>query len=444
MEHAERSLREALFRRHPEYAALRGTAPATIREVRKRLRPNQAMLSFQVSKSPREPEGGPAQRSWGILITKSGARAVPLHGCADLDRRIRLFLSLLQRRNGIERPGAERLYGDLLAELLIDLPTGIKTLIVIPDGPLHRLPFGTLADPARHGSLTENFEIFVAPSAATWLRLTEDRPRSARLPMLALAAPQVQLSEAEQRSDGESTPLLRPGWAPGPLPHAEREALGLAGQAGPGSRVILGAGATEAAFKSADLSRFRLIHLATHAVVNDEFPERSAVLLEQDSEEGNEDGLLGFGEIVQLDLNGPLVVLSSCSSASGPLIGGEGVLGLANAFFHAGARAVVAGLWPVRDRETAALIDRFGEHLSQGRSVSEAMTQARRDLIRRGSPPAAWAGMVVLGDGDLAPWPRGNAEPRWLSWPLALVALLLLAALVVKGVRNLFYNLPKV
>jgi hypothetical protein len=108
-------------------------------------------------------------------------------------------------------------------------------------------------------------------------------------------------------------------------------------------------------------------------------------------------------------------------------------MGLANAFFLAGARTVVAGLWPVRDRETAALVERFGGHLGDGRSVAEALTLARRDLIRRGSPPAAWAGMVVLGDGDTVPLTGGSSR-----LPTRTIALIAALAIVVVAGASIF------
>lgn len=114
--------------------------------------------------------------------------------------------------------------------------------------------------------------------------------------------------------------------------------------------------------------------------------------------------------MVSLDLDGQLVLLSACRGASGPLIGGEGVMGLANAFFQAGVRTVIAGLRPVRDNETSLLVDQLGRHPSEGRRVATTLALARRDLMERELPPAAWANMVVLGDGDLVPFPGGRAR----------------------------------
>lgn len=112
-------------------------------------------------------------------------------------------------------------------------------------------------------------------------------------------------------------------------------------------------------------------------------------------------------------------------------------MGLANAFFQAGARTVVAGLWPVRDQETAALIDRFGAHLGRGISVASALALARRDRIGEGAPPSAWAGMVVLGDGDVAPaGRRRNPGRRWVWKSTLAIVLLVAVSLVAIAWRN--------
>jgi CHAT domain-containing protein len=168
-----------------------------------------------------------------------------------------------------------------------------------------------------------------------------------------------------------------------------------------------------------------MLHLAAHAVVDEQHPERSAVLFAPGSDD--EDGLLQVREIVNLDLKGRMVILSACSSASGTVLEGEGVMGLARAFFQAGAVGVVGGLWPLRDREAARLVDDMAVDLGRGASIGAALAQAKRAAIRAGAPPAAWAGLVVLGDGDFVPLPGGRPAVRDMRWLGAIVAVLALA-----------------
>jgi CHAT domain-containing protein len=201
---------------------------------------------------------------------------------------------------------------------------------------------------------------------------------------------------------------------------------------GGGSVRRLGEDASEAWLKSTPLKRFGVLHFATHAVTDELNPDRSGVLLAPGAR--NQDGLLQIREIVDLDLRGRVVVLSACSSNTGAVLRGEGVMSLARAFFQAGAHTVVASLWRLRDDEAADFFARFYKHLGHGRSVAAAAQAARKDLIASGVPAAAWAGIVVLGDGDLVPLPGGRKGWNVWVWAWALGAIVP-AALVIAWAR---------
>ena len=111
-------------------------------------------------------------------------------------------------------------------------------------------------------------------------------------------------------------------------------------------------------------------------------------------------------------------------------------MGLAHAFFLAGSRTVVAGLWPLRDDEVSQLMREFARELADGRSVAAALTSAKRSLIAQGAPAAAWAGLVVLGEGDQVPLPGGRSRRVGVA-TAALASLLVLAALLVMVVLAL-------
>ena len=167
-------------------------------------------------------------------------------------------------------------------------------------------------------------------------------------------------------------------------------------------------------------------------MVDNQNPERSGVLLTPAP--SSEDGLLQMREIVPLALDGRIVVLYSCRSASGTVLRGEGVMGIARAFFQAGAQTVIASLWPLRDDDGAALFDRFYHHLAAGQSVSAALRAAQLDRIRDGAPAYAWAGLVVLGEGGLVPIPEGQPAAvrlwrrvAWETWATAGALTVLLA-----------------
>jgi CHAT domain-containing protein len=196
---------------------------------------------------------------------------------------------------------------------------------------------------------------------------------------------------------------------------------------GGSSRALIGPSAAEGFLKRADLDEFGIVHFAAHAVLDRDRPERSAVVLAPGGQD--QDGFLQIREIVDLDLAGKVIILSSCRSASGTVLRGEGVLGLARAFFQAGARAVVGSLWPMRDDEARTLIVALSERLAEGRSLASAVAAVRTEMVQADEPTDAWASLVVLGDGDMVPIPDGGQEATSSAGRVgAGVALMLLLA----------------
>jgi CHAT domain-containing protein len=205
-----------------------------------------------------------------------------------------------------------------------------------------------------------------------------------------------------------------------PLPFAEVEAQ-LVGRFAPDADVRLGALASERYLKSRSLADVGVLHFATHAIVDDWVPDRTALAL---SAGEGDDGHLGPGEILGLSLTADLIVLSACRSAAGPVVRGEGVQGLTAPLLAAGARAIVATLWSVRDEAALGLIRRFYQELATGVPVADALRAAKLDAIRRGASPRDWGPFTVVGD----PMVRVSLEAprdRLASWgiPAGLLAL---------------------
>jgi CHAT domain-containing protein len=153
---------------------------------------------------------------------------------------------------------------------------------------------------------------------------------------------------------------------------------------------------------AADLGQYRLVHFATHGLVDSRYPALSALALSQFDERGvPQNGFLRLHDIYGLDLNADLVVLSACETALGREIRGEGLMGLTQGFLYAGARGVVASLWQVPDRATAELMARFYGHLlNDGLQPAEALGKAQLSMAaeRRWSHPYYWGGFVLVGD----------------------------------------------
>jgi CHAT domain-containing protein len=185
------------------------------------------------------------------------------------------------------------------------------------------------------------------------------------------------------------------------LPATREEVLTVSKETGDTSTVLLGEKATEAAFKAEPLDDFKVLHLAVHGVADVDFPDRAALVLGRDPR-SKDDGLLQSREIADLRLNADLVTLSACDTATGKLQGEEGINNLEEAFFIAGARAVVASLWSADDTLTSALMEEFYKNLRKGWDKAEALREAKLALFYKYGKavgPFYWAGFVLAGDG---------------------------------------------
>lgn len=399
-----------------------------LEQVQAALEPREALLSFQVA--PWEDLAGDfGGGSWLLAVTREAVTVHRLPGRVEVRRGVQLLDGLIERRDGAERRVAERLYEQLLAPALAELPEDVDRLILVPDDALHRLPFAALRPSPDGEPLGASHELVQVPSATLWLQWREARASAPGRPLLVLADPDSPLA-----GEAAATPVVAQARAQvrdavgslGRLPHARREGRAAVRALGDGL-LLVGAEASEARLGELPLGDFGLLHFAAHAVTDEDRPERSAVLL---TPGGGSDGLLQSAEIAGLDLAGRTVLLASCRSASGSVLRGEGVMSLARAFFQAGAHSVVASLWPLRDDESEALFGRVYRHLGRGSSLGEALHGARREAIEAGEPAAAWAGLVVLGDGSVAPVPAGRERPSLLTagrqalWVLLGVVLL--------------------
>jgi len=188
-----------------------------------------------------------------------------------------------------------------------------------------------------------------------------------------------------------------------PLPEAEQEVNALSRLYGTSrSKISTGAGASEDRAK-AEAGRARILHFATHGILNNAAPMYSHLALAQG--DVNEDGLLEAWELMRLDLKADLVVLSACETACGRFGAGEGVIGLTWAIFIAGAPATVVSQWKVESTSARDLMIDFHRRLRapsrKPASKAEALRQAALKLMKSpsASHPFYWAGFVLVGDG---------------------------------------------
>jgi CHAT domain-containing protein len=196
-------------------------------------------------------------------------------------------------------------------------------------------------------------------------------------------------------------PLTGTGQALPSLPGARREVQTIASQWGRRARLLVGREASEAAVlrlaPGADV-----LHLATHAVIDERSPLSSAVVLAPDEDDGGHNGLLQAWEIIErLRLDLPVVTLSGCQTGLGRELNGEGLLGLTRAFELAGARAVLLTLWRVEDRAQAELMVEVYAGLREGLRLDEAVRRAQLSFLAAATrlpatPTGAWQRLLAF------------------------------------------------
>lgn len=401
-------LTERIVAASPRYAALVYPRPLDLDGARAALDAETLWLSYSV---------GP-DASWLFMLAGQGDSASELQvvelpiGAAELGREVAALRGLIL--SGREQPGQraaldqqrQRLSAWLLAPAAAAIARA-ERLLISPDGPLHILPFGALTPPgAAEGYLIERLPVHLALSATVYSELARSRkPQPLGAGVLAvLADPTI---EPLAVADGEALDGSRGRHAGGlpPLPAGRLEAEALRQVFGDRAQVFAGPEATETRLRKLP-AETRWLHFAGHALLDEQSPLESALALatpKRPSELDN--GLLEAWEIFeQLRLPLELVTLSACDTGLGEEAGGEGLLGLSRAFQYAGARSVVASLWPVSDRSTSRLMAAFYRALAGGASKAEALALAQRELLRAtdsdlaGTHPYHWAAFELIGD----------------------------------------------
>ena len=160
--------------------------------------------------------------------------------------------------------------------------------------------------------------------------------------------------------------------------------------------------ASRALATSAELSQYRIVHFATHGLLNTKHPSLSGLVLSLvDERRQPQDGFLRLHDIYNLRLPAELVVLSTCQSGLGREMRGEGMIGVTRGFMYAGAKRVLASLWKVNDGATAELMKRFyAEMLKKNLSPAAALRAAQIEMWREQQwrAPYYWAAFVLQGE----------------------------------------------
>ena len=285
-----------------------------------------------------------------------------------------------------------------------------ERLIIAADGALGYIPFGVLPL-SRAGESTPLLQTLEVSNVPSMSAVAAQRQRTEQAPPKTLAVfadPVFAATDPRLVSGGNATGTasassLRAGLRLERLPATGAEAAAIAELVAPNSRlVVTGFGANREQVLNAPLSDYRIVHFATHGLVDSRYPGLSALAFSQFDAAGQpQNGLLRLQDVYRLNLNADFVVLSGCETALGREIRGEGLIGLVDGFLYAGARNLVVSLWQVPDRATAELMTRFyGYVLRDALRPAEALRRAQRSIAaeQRWSDPYFWGAFVVLGD----------------------------------------------
>ena len=337
------------------------------------------------------------------VIDRDGFDMVTLPPRQQIESQVRPLRDALSRVDGDRTALLRSARG--VYQLLVE-PAGAraskaKSAIIVPDGVVFELPFEVLltAEPKDKGwdeqpFLTRTLTTLYVPSASVYASLkSSTRDADYSRDLLAVGNPDFTTIAARENS------------ALAPLPFASQEVAAVSARIKDERKLVLtGKDASEGTVKR-ELKNGapRVVHLATHGLVDANEPERSSVVLAADD---NDDGYFHTLEILATPTRSRLVVMSACESARGKVSRGEGVVGLSRAFLASGAGSVVASLWAVSDESTAELMKAFYDRmLGKKRSASRALNEARLALIEtdKYSHPFYWSPFVVTGT-ERAPW----------------------------------------
>ncbi|HEV7684904.1 MAG TPA: CHAT domain-containing tetratricopeptide repeat protein [Pyrinomonadaceae bacterium] len=442
------SLENQIRSSSPRYSALVHTRSLTLAEVQRQiLDEDTALLEYSL--------GDDGSYLW--VVTRQSAALFKLPAGATvnqlaMDFRAQLIPPKLQRRNvGIDVQAGDQQRGlglsttppaenttafsraaNALYKVVVAPATsviGSRRLVIVADGALNFVPFEALVTTDKSGDyssldyLIKTNKISYAPSASVTAAVRNQK-RTAGRNVLLVADPIFSATDPRLHSGstgpGKQTEATRglgldsavsdvtgPPNDPLKLPRlagtrAEAEQIArLTRTSGAQADMWLDLGANEDDVKTREIQSYRVLHVATHGILDATRPQFSGLVLSLVGNKPDDDGFLRTSEVFNLKLGGPLVMLSACESGLGKVKRGEGVIGLTQAFMYAGAPTVGVTLWSVADKPTAELMTDFYRHLlGPDPSASSAMREAQLTMIsgKKYSAPFYWAPFVLVGE----------------------------------------------
>ncbi|HEV7745468.1 MAG TPA: CHAT domain-containing protein [Pyrinomonadaceae bacterium] len=437
--------RAEIRNRSPRYASLTQPQPSKPAQIRELLDDESCLLQYSVGD----------ERSYLWFVTRNNIRPYTLPGRAEINKAVLAFIELIRVHEPPSQSDDIQKHILKLREALVAYPKrafdlsnivlkpvtakmGFRRIIIVADGPLQYVPFGALPVPSEANAkaassgqllvpLIADHEVVYEPSASVLSLIRSDPRRTAPGTVAVIADPVFSKRDDRVQSGAElgnptnvvaheDTQYLKVFRDAGDigsfggslrlvrLTNSRKEAEAIVAVAGPGSSLsALDFDASRTKALSEELKQFKIVHLATHGILDSANPELSGLVFSLVDKEGKPArGFLRLGDIYNLNLPADLVVLSACQTAIGREVKSEGLTGLTRGFMYAGAARVVASLWKVDDAATAELMKRFYTYmLDKKLPASEALRRAQLDistLNEEWRPSFYWAGFVLQGE----------------------------------------------
>jgi CHAT domain-containing protein/predicted negative regulator of RcsB-dependent stress response len=394
----------------PRYAAIKYPQPLTLKEIQQQvLDDNTLLLEYSLGE----------KSSYLWAVTKTSITSYELPKSADIEAAAKAYYQQLTSEQIPDPEIGMKLSQMLLAPVANQL--GNKRLLVVSDGALQSIPFAALPIPTSEAKeltplLVQN-EIVSLPSASTIAIIRNEVKGRSPAPKTLMAIADPVFSNKDERfhnlrqqsNNSTSNPedLKRSASDIGiildRLKYTRLEAetiLSLVPENQRQSAFDFAASRTTAT--NPELAKYKIIHFATHGLVNNLHPELSGVVLSLFDEKGvDSNGFLRLNDIFNLNLPAELVVLSACQTGLGKDVKGEGLVGLTRGFMYAGAKGVVVSLWSVKDTATAELMKKFYQQmLDKKMNPVAAMRAAQLEMwkTQQWKAPYYWAAFVVQGE----------------------------------------------
>ncbi len=404
----------------PELAALEYPKPADTKEIQSKLYKNEVLLQYFIAESG----------CWVFVITPDDFQLVKLDSSDAAVRENALALldglkrdkfnakkskSEMDAEEELSLEASHKLY-DLLIKPVESFLTSESDLTIVPDGILNLIPFETLTRDTTYLIEKHPVKYYQSGTLLSLMRgaLKKERKSSG---FAGFGDPVYDIENFEKGMEergvkpgdagrGTSDPeanndLSRAGLSLFRLRGTGEEITAISelfANAGQPVDIKLRTSATEENAKDTNLKNFRYISFACHGIVYPGF-QSLALCTVKDSTKSSQDGFLTFEEILALNWDAKMVVLSACETGTGDMKKTEGIIGLTRAVMYAGSDAVLVSLWTVSDKGTRDLmINFFGNIVSESIPTDQCLRLAKLELIKKGATPYVWSPFIMFGE----------------------------------------------